>query len=85
MTFIWFYFGVLNIIGFIIMGIDKQRAKQRQYRISETTLWIIALVGGAIGSTVGMQFFRHKTKHKQFKWGFPVVAVLDIILLLKFV
>lgn len=62
------------------MKIDKQRAIRKQYRIRENTLWLTALLGGAIGTTIGMNVFRHKTKHLSFKFGFPILAVLDIIL-----
>jgi uncharacterized membrane protein YsdA (DUF1294 family) len=69
---------VMNLAGFIIMGMDKKRAKNNNYRISERTLWTIALLGGAVGATAGMNHYRHKTKHAQFKYGLPVLAVLEI-------
>lgn len=72
---------VMNLIGLIVMMTDKERAKKHQYRISEKTLWLIALFGGAVGTTAGMQIFRHKTKHLSFKIGFPLLAVAEIILL----
>ena len=77
-------FLVMNVVGLVIMGEDKKRAKRHQYRISERTLWLIALFGGAIGSTAGMQFYRHKTKHVSFKIGFPILAIIEIILFLQF-
>ena len=77
-------FLVMNVVGLVIMGEDKKRAKRHQYRISERTLWLIALFGGAIGSTAGMQFYRHKTKHLSFKIGFPILAIVEIILFLQF-
>ena len=64
------------------MKVDKQRAIRHKYRISENTLWTVAIVGGAIGTTLGMRLFRHKTKHLTFKIGFPLLAILDIILYL---
>ncbi len=78
------YFLSINLIGLFIMKIDKQKAIERQYRISEKTLWTIAVIGGAIGATIGMNLFRHKTKHLSFKVGFPILAILDIILLIYF-
>jgi uncharacterized membrane protein YsdA (DUF1294 family) len=78
---IWILAGliiVMSLAGFLIMGMDKKRAKNHDYRISERTLWTIALLGGAIGATAGMNHFRHKTKHVQFKYGLPVLAVLEI-------
>jgi uncharacterized membrane protein YsdA (DUF1294 family) len=74
-------FIIMNLIGLIVMKIDKERAKKHQYRISEKTLWLIAIFGGAVGTTAGMQFFRHKTKHLPFKLGFPLLAAAEIILL----
>ena len=70
---------IINLFGYSLMGIDKSRAKKNQYRISERTLWLVALFGGAIGTTVGMERFRHKTKHLSFKLGFPVLAVIQIV------
>ncbi|MEH7114659.1 DUF1294 domain-containing protein [Neobacillus niacini] len=72
---------IMNLIGLLVMKVDKDRAKKQQYRISENTLWLIALLGGAVGTTVGMQRYRHKTKHLSFKFGFPILAVAEIILL----
>jgi uncharacterized membrane protein YsdA (DUF1294 family) len=84
MTIVLVVFIVMNVIGLFIMGEDKKRAKRHQYRISERTLWLVALFGGAIGATAGMQMYRHKTKHASFKIGFPVLALLELILLIKF-
>jgi uncharacterized membrane protein YsdA (DUF1294 family) len=72
---------IMNIIGLIVMKVDKNRAIKHQYRISENTLWLVAIFGGAIGATAGMQVFRHKTKHLSFKVGFPLLAVAEVILL----
>ena len=76
------YYLLMNVIGFFIMKIDKTRAIRHEYRISEKTLWGMALLGGAVGTTLGMQMFRHKTKHLSFKVGFPVLAVIELILVL---
>jgi uncharacterized membrane protein YsdA (DUF1294 family) len=75
---------IMNLIGLFVMKIDKDRAKNHQYRISEKTLWLVALFGGAVGTTAGMQLFRHKTKHVNFKIGFPILAVAEVILLSYF-
>ena len=72
---------MMSIIAFIAMGVDKRKAKQHKHRISEKTLWILALVGGAIGSYLGMIFFRHKTKHLNFRIGFTLLAVGHLTLL----
>lgn len=81
MTTILVGYIIMNLIGMIVMKVDKERAKNHQYRISEKTLWIVALFGGAVGTTLGMQLFRHKTKHLSFKVGFPLLAAAEIILL----
>ncbi|MDQ0975593.1 uncharacterized membrane protein YsdA (DUF1294 family) [Neobacillus niacini] len=75
---------IMNLIGLFVMKIDKDRAKNHQYRISEKTLWLVALFGGAVGTTAGMQLFRHKTKHVNFKIGFPILAAAEVILLSYF-
>ena len=60
---------IINFIGFIVMGIDKRKARLRHYRIPESRIWTIALIGGALGAWAGMNVFRHKTKHIQFAFG----------------
>lgn len=77
------FFIIMSIAAFITMGVDKSKAKHHRYRIRERTLWLLALLGGGVGAALGMYFFRHKTKHVQFKLGFPVLALLEIILFLK--
>ncbi len=66
------------------MFIDKQKAKRHKWRISENTLILISILGGSIGSIIGMQLFRHKTKHVKFKLGLPVILIIQIILLYIF-
>ena len=66
------------------MGVDKYRAIRRRWRIPEATLFILALVGGACGGTVGMYSFRHKTKHPKFTVGVPCLLIVHVILLLWF-
>jgi uncharacterized membrane protein YsdA (DUF1294 family) len=75
---------IMNIAGLVIMWEDKKRAKKHEYRMRERTLWLVALFGGAVGTTAGMQLYRHKTKHTSFKIGFPVLAVIELVLLIKF-
>jgi uncharacterized membrane protein YsdA (DUF1294 family) len=75
---------IMNLIGLFIMGADKKRAQKHQYRISENTLWMVAILGGAVGTTAGMQLYRHKTKHTSFKIGFPFLAGIELVLLVKF-
>ena len=67
MTIAIIYFSVINLIGFTIMGVDKKRAVRGAWRISEASLFLTALLGGALGCTLGMKHFCHKTKHWYFK------------------
>lgn len=75
------YFIILNILGFIIMGVDKRKAIRHAFRIPEATLFIIALIGGSLGSILGMYFFHHKTRKWYFVYGMPLILVLQLILL----
>lgn len=59
---------------------DKQKAKKHKWRIPENTLMFVAIIGGSIGSFIGMQTFRHKTKHIKFKFGIPFILIMQIIL-----
>jgi len=74
------YLAVMNLIGFAIMGIDKRRAVKRLWRIPESTLFIIALFGGSLGSIIGMYFFHHKTRHWYFVYGMPAILLIQIAL-----
>ncbi|MCQ2082063.1 MAG: DUF1294 domain-containing protein [Lachnospiraceae bacterium] len=64
------------------MGIDKLKAKKRSFRIPEATLFLVAIIGGSIGSILGMYIFRHKTRHHLFTIGMPVILVVQIIVVL---
>ncbi|MBD5461835.1 MAG: DUF1294 domain-containing protein [Lachnospiraceae bacterium] len=75
------YFIGINLIGFALMGIDKYKAKKRAFRIPEATLFIIAIIGGSIGSIIGMYAFRHKTRHRSFVYGMPFILILQIALI----
>lgn len=75
------YLLIINLIGFIIMGMDKRKAIRHTYRIPEKTLFLAALLGGSIGSILGMQLFRHKTKHWYFVIGMPAILILQILLI----
>ena len=79
------YLGLINLVGFLAMGIDKFKAKNNFWRTKEKTLFTIALVGGSIGSIIGMYTFRHKTKHKSFVFGMPTILVMQIIGVILFV
>lgn len=74
------YFIFMNIIGFVLMGIDKRRARKRAFRIPEATLFLIAIIGGSIGSLAGMYAFRHKTRHWYFVYGMPFIIFVQLAL-----
>ena len=76
------YLILINITGFVIMGVDKKRAIRGAFRISEASLFFVAFIGGSLGSIIGMQHFRHKTKHWYFQYGMPVILMVQIALLL---
>ena len=82
MTFLKIYLVIINIIGFAIMGIDKKRAIRGAWRISEASLFLTAALGGALGCILGMQQFRHKTKHWYFKYGMPAIFSVQLFIFL---
>lgn len=71
-------FGVMTLIGFASMGIDKKKAEEGKWRTKEATLFAIAILFGGVGSTLGMYVFRHKTKHWYFALFFPIFALIDV-------
>lgn len=73
------YLVIVNIVGFAMMGIDKSRAKRQAWRIPEKTLFLCAICGGSIGTIIGMNTFRHKTKHWYFKYGLPAILIMQLI------
>lgn len=70
---------VMNTLSFALMGIDKRRARQRKWRISEKTLFLTTALFGGVGGVLGMRMFHHKTHHWYFRVFFPVFLVLQII------
>ena len=77
---IWVAIIVMNLLAFALMGIDKHRAKAGKWRIKEATLFLATGLFGGLGGTLGMLAFRHKTKHWYFRLGFPVLLVVQIII-----
>ncbi|KIL53270.1 hypothetical protein KP77_02460 [Jeotgalibacillus alimentarius] len=75
-TLIILFYLIMTAVGFMSMRNDKKRAQKNEYRISEKTLWTIAFLGGALGSWVGMSFYRHKTRHTSFRIGMPFLVIL---------
>jgi uncharacterized membrane protein YsdA (DUF1294 family) len=78
------YFLLMNLIAFSSMGVDKHKAKHNQWRIPEARLFLWALLGGSLGSVVGMRVFHHKTKHWYFKYGMPLILIVQIGLVAGF-
>ena len=81
-SYIVLYLVIVNLAGLIVMGIDKLRARKRAWRIPESTLFVIALIGGSLGTTIGMHLFHHKTRHWYFLFGMPAILVLQIAIVL---
>lgn len=73
------YLIIINIIGFLVMYIDKQKAKKGKWRIPEKTIFIITVLGGGIGTISGMYTFRHKTQKLHFTIGLPTITILEIV------
>ena len=69
---------IFNVITFFLYGIDKWKAKKDRWRIPESTLLLLAVLGGSIGAWLGMKIWHHKTMHKKFKYGVPLILVLQI-------
>ena len=79
------YISSVNLLGLILMGIDKYKAKKRTFRIPEATLFTVAIFGGSLGTTLGMFLFRHKTRHWYFLYGMPAILIVQILLVLLLV
>ena len=77
---IFCYLLAVNSITFLLYGIDKYKAKKNKWRISEATLLTMAAIGGSIGAWAGMRLWHHKTMHKKFKYGIPLILIMQIAL-----
>lgn len=80
MNIILGYLLAVNIATFFLYGIDKYKAKKGKWRISEATLLLMAVIGGSIGAWTGMRLWHHKTMHKKFKYGIPIIIILQVAL-----
>lgn len=81
----YIYIIIINIISFVLMGIDKSLSKKKKTRISEFTLFLFALLGGAIGSIIGMKLFHHKTKKLEFKIIMSLMLVINIVCIIMYI
>ena len=73
------YLLIINAAGFILMLVDKFKAKKNLWRIPEKTLFLVAALGGSIGSLLGMYTFRHKTQHQTFTLGMPLILAVQVV------
>ena len=76
------YLLAVNLAAFCLMGLDKRRARREEWRIAERTLFLPVLLGGALGGTLGMKIFHHKTRHWYFRFGFPLLLLLQLAALI---
>ena len=74
------YFMIINLVGFVMMCVDKQLAIHQKNRVPEKVLFLIAIIGGSLGGILGMYAFRHKTKHVSFVIGMPVILIIQLVL-----
>lgn len=79
------YLAIINVITFFVYGIDKWKAKRAKWRIPESTLLGMAALGGSIGAWLGMKTWHHKTRHKKFMFGIPLILCAQIALLIWFI
>ena len=78
LTILTVYLIFMNLLAFLLMGLDKSKARRNQWRIPEKTLFLSAILGGSIGAILGMQVFRHKTKHASFRIGMPCILIAQL-------
>ncbi len=79
-TILLYYLIFINLLAFLLMGLDKAKARRHRWRIPEKTLFLSAIIGGSIGAILGMQIFRHKTKHASFRIGMPCILLVQLAL-----
>ena len=75
------YLAVINVVTFFMYGVDKWKAKRSKWRIPEATLLLLAVLGGSIGAWLGMKVWHHKTLHKKFRYGVPIIIIVQIALI----
>lgn len=78
LTILTVYLIFMNLLAFLLMGLDKSKARRNRWRIPEKTLFLSAILGGSIGAILGMQVFRHKTKHASFRIGMPCILIVQL-------
>ena len=82
MTALYLALAAVNLLDFVLMGVDKAKARRGAWRIPESTLLLFAILGGSVGAVCGMCAFHHKTQHWYFKYGLPAILFAHIGLIL---
>ena len=80
-NFLYIYAVIINVITFFVYGLDKSKAKARQWRIPEAQLIFLAVIGGSVGALAGMKVFHHKTRKPKFKIGVPVILIIQLVII----
>ena len=80
-----YYLVIINIITFLVYGIDKWKARKSLWRIREASLLMLAVLGGSFGAWLGMKVWHHKTQHKKFKYGVPAIIIVQLALIVYFI
>ncbi len=80
LTYFLYYLAAVNLLLFVLMGVDKAKAKRGSRRVPEATLFFLAVIGGSLGGLLGMAAFHHKTLHKSFRIGFPAIFLCQLAL-----
>ena len=75
------YLAVINVATFFVYGIDKWKAKKSLWRIREASLLALVVLGGSVGAWLGMHVWHHKTQHKKFKYGVPVIIIIQLAII----
>ena len=81
-TLLAIYLIAINAVAFLAYGLDKFKAKKRKWRISEGTLILLAILGGSVGSYLGIKVWHHKTMHKKFRYGVPIIIIFQVAIVL---
>ncbi len=85
MKFLLYYILAINLYGIFVMYSDKKKSKKKKWRTPESTIFTIALAFGALGVFIGMRLFRHKTKHKKFVIGIPLILIVELFIFFMYI
>ena len=78
---IMYYLIIINIVTFLVYGIDKWKARKAMWRVREASLLMLAVLGGSIGAWLGMKVWHHKTQHKKFRYGIPAIIIIQLVII----